>query len=320
MKKILLGLLSGALLGLAQAPLAEDFPKKPIHLVVPVAAGDGFDVAGRIMAEELTRLLNVPVLVTNRPGAGGVVATDSVVRAGKDGYTILLGINPSLTFRPVLDPQGTRYDPMKDLIALGGTELTPSILVVSSEAPFKSFRDMVEYSKKNPGQVRVGTAGQGSVGDFCVQIVNSLTNAGLTMVPFKGSSPALTALRGGHVEAVVASLGSVSGTLKSGAVRGIAISSKFPDFPDVPTLIELGYQQNLLGVWSAFFAPAGVPDDAIKLLIPAIEKVLKDPHAAAKILPLGIVHDYMPPHKLLDMMRDERQMVETIARRAGFIK
>lgn len=318
MKTFLLGVLAGAMLGSAPGALAQDFPKKPINIVVPVAAGDGFDVAARIMSEELVRSLNTPVLVTNRPGAGGVVATESVVRAGKDGYTVLLAINPSLTFRPVLDPEGTRYDPTKDLVALGGTELTPSILVAATGAPFKDFAGMVQFSKKHPGQVRVGTAGQGSVGDFCVQIINSLTGAGLTMVPFKGSSPALTALRGGHVEAVVASLGSVSGALKSGAVRGVAISSKFPDFPDVPTLMELGYR--LMGVWSAFFAPAGVPEEASKSLILAIERVLRDPAVAAKILPVGIVHDYMPPQKLLTMMREERQMVETIARKAGFVK
>lgn len=320
MRTFLFGALAGAMLGLAPVALAQDFPRKPINIIVPVAAGDGFDVAARIMSEELVRSLKTPVLVTNRPGAGGVVATDSVVRAGKDGYTVLLAINPSLTFRPVLDPQATRYDPAKDLTALGGTELTPSILVIASNAPFRNFAEMVQFAKKHPGQVRVGTAGQGSVGDFCVQIINSLTGAGLTMVPFKGSSPALTALRGGHVEGVVASLGSVSGTLKSGAVKGVAMSSKFPDFPDVPTLVELGYKQNLLGVWSAFFAPAGVPEEVSKFLVPAIERLLKDPAVAAKILPVGIVHDYMPPQKLLAMMREEREMVEAIARKAGFIK
>jgi tripartite-type tricarboxylate transporter receptor subunit TctC len=140
------------------------------------------------------------------------------------------------------------------------------------------------------------------------------------MVPFKGSSPALTALRGGHIEAVVASLGSVSGTLKSGAVRGVALSSRFPDFPDIPTLMELGHRQNLMGVWSAFFAPAGVPAETSKSLISAIERVLKDPAVAAKILPVGIVHEYMSPQKLLTMMREEREMVEIIARKAGFFK
>jgi tripartite-type tricarboxylate transporter receptor subunit TctC len=117
----------------------------------------------------------------------------------------------------------------------------------------------VEFSKKNPGKIRVGTVGAGSVGHFTLEIINSLTGAGLTMVPFKGASPGVTALLGGHVEGGVLALGTLLGHVKSGAMKGILTSSHIPEYPEIPTLSQLGYRQNLFGVWLGFFAPSGVP-------------------------------------------------------------
>ena len=135
---------------------------------------------------------------------------------------------------------------------------TPIVLAVNSNAPFKNFAEMVEYGKKNPGNVRIGTVGPGSVGHFTVEIVNSLTGADMTMIPFKGAGPAVTAALGGHIEGAAAAQGVVAEHLKAGTMRGIVASTKMPEFPQIPTLTQLGYKQNLLGVWSAFFAPAGV--------------------------------------------------------------
>jgi len=320
--KIPLGKLAIAslLFGTAVCAYAQDYPKNPINLVIPVAPGDGFDVSSRVTSEEFSRLLKVPVLVVNRAGAGGVVAATSVVKSGNDGYTILLATNSSLTFRRVLEPQTTTYDPAKDLTSLGFAARSPSILVVRSEGPFRNFKDFVEFAKKNPGQVRVGTAGAGSIGDFCVRIINSLTEAGITMVPFKGSAPAVAAVRGGHVEGAVVSLGSVSGSLKSGAVKGIAISNRFPEYPDVPTLVELGYRQNLFGVWVAFFAPADVSPEVTRVLVPVIEKVMKDPVIASRLFPLGIMQEYMPPERVLAEIREEHRLVQDIAVKTGLVK
>ena len=123
---------------------------------------------------------------------------------------------------------------------------------------------MVAYAKKNPGNVRVGTVGPGSVGHFTVEIISSLTGADLTMIPFKGAGPAVTAALGGHIEGAAAAQGVVAEHLKAGTMRGIVASSKMPEFPNIPTLAQLGYKQNLLGVWSAFFAPAGVSPEVSK--------------------------------------------------------
>jgi tripartite-type tricarboxylate transporter receptor subunit TctC len=310
-----------ALLLSAAPPLpAQDYPKGPISLVIPLAPGDATDTSGRSMAEELSRELKVPVIPINRPGGGGSVGTDSVVKAKNDGYTITLTNNASLIYRSILDPKNVTYDPLKDLTPLGLAMRSPTILSVRGDAPYKNFKELVEYAKQNPGRVRIGTAGVGSVGEFCVRTINSLTGAEITMVPFTGASPAVTALLGGHVEGIVLALGTMTGHLRSGAFRGIVISSKYPDFPDVPTLGELGYNEPLFGVWVAFFAPAGVPPEVTNTLVPALERAVKSPAIAAKLKPLGMVLDYASPEKLIEEIRDEHRRVEAIARKAGLVK
>jgi tripartite-type tricarboxylate transporter receptor subunit TctC len=311
---------AAALAFLPVLALAQGYPRAPISLVIPLTPGDATDIAARAMGEALARQLKVPVVPVNRPGAGGALGTDSVVKAPKDGYTILITINAALTFRRVLEPESAQYDPLRDLTPLGLSTRIPSILAVRDDLPYRTFPEMIEHLRKHPGAVRAGTVGAGSVGDFTVQIVNSLAGVEMTMVPFKGASPAITALRGGHVEGVALALGAVSGHLKSGAMRGVAISSKFPEFPAIPTLVELGYRQNLLGVWLAFFAPAGVPADVTGALVPAIEKVSKDPDIAARLAGLGMLQDYAPPEKLLEEIREEHRTVEQIGKRAGLVK
>lgn len=321
MKKLLLPLLISlgtCLFG--PTALAQAFPRGPITIVVPVAAGDGFDSAARILAEDLTKELRTPVVVENKPGAGGSLAVADVLRAPKDGHRLLMAVNSSLTFRPVLEPASTTYDPFKDLTPLSLAERTPSVLVIGNNLPFTDVKEMVAYAKKNPGKVRVGTAGQGSIGDFGVEIVNSVTDAGLVSVPFKGSTPAILAMRGGHIEAVVVSLGSVSGALTGGSAKAIAMSHKFPGFESVPTLKELGYAQDLIGVWTAFFVPAGVPEAPARALTAALAKTLQDPAIAARILPLGITNEFQPAARLTALMREEHATVQTISKRIGLVK
>lgn len=297
---------------------AQAYPAGPINLIIPLAAGDATDTAARTIAEELARELKVPVIPVNRPGAAGALGTDLVVKAPKDGLTILLTNNASLVFRAIIDPKVATYDPFKDLTPLALAMRSPSILVAGGEKPFKNFKEMIEYAKRTP--LRIGTAGVGSVGHFCVNTISTLTGAELTMVPFTGAMPAVTAVRGGHVDAVILALGTMTGHLRSGAVRGIVISGKSADFPDIPTLAELGYAQPLFGVWTGFFAPAGVPAEVINTLVPALERAITSPAVAARLKPLGILPDYAPPDKLLAEIRDEHRRVSEMARQAGLVK
>jgi tripartite-type tricarboxylate transporter receptor subunit TctC len=299
---------------------AQGYPKQPINLIVPLAPGDATDVAGRTIGEGLSKILKVPVIAVNKPGAGGTMGTDSAVKAPKDGYTILITNNASLVFNRILTPEAVPYDPFKDLTPLGMAVRTPIVLAVHKDAPFKNFAEMAEYGKKNPGGIRIGTVGPGSVGHFTVEIVNSLSTADMTMIPFKGAGPAVTAALGGHIEGAAAAQGVVAEHLKAGTLRGIIASTKMAEFPQIPTLAQLGYKQNLLGVWSAFFAPAGVSTEVAKTLVSALEKVMKDTTVTARLGNLGMVADYEPPEKLIAEIREEHRLVEQIAKKAGLIK
>jgi tripartite-type tricarboxylate transporter receptor subunit TctC len=322
MKRLLLSMIVCVTSAMSTAALAEsaDFPKGPITIVLPVAAGDGFDSAARILAEDLGKQLGTNVLVDNRPGAGGALSVAELLRGPKDGHKVLMAINASLTFRPVLQASSTTYDAFKDLLPVTLAERTPSVLVIGNDQPFTDFKSMADYARKNPGKVRLGTAGEGSLGDFGVEIVNGVTQAGITSVPFKGSAPAITAMRGGHIEGVIVSLGSVSGTLKAGAAKAIVMSEKFPGYETVPTLKELGYAQDIIGVWTAFVVPAGVPQATTRVLAAAFAKTLRDPAVNARILPLGIQNDYQPAERVASMMREETAVVQIVGKKIGLVK
>jgi tripartite-type tricarboxylate transporter receptor subunit TctC len=317
--RTMIAALAGALV--LAAPLrAQDFPKGPISLVIPLAPGDATDTAARAMADEVARELKVPVVPVNRPGAGGSLGVDVIVKSKSDGYTIILANNASLVFRPVLDPKGASYNPLSDLTPLGLAMRSPAILAVRGDAPYRNFREFAEYAKKNPNALRIGTAGAGSVGDFCVRTINSLTGADITMVPFTGASPAVTALLGGHVEGVILALGTMTAHLRSGTLRGLVLSSKYPEFPDIPTMGELGYSEQLFGVWVAFFGPAGLPPDVVRALVPALEHAVKSSAIAEKLKPLGIVTEYASPDRLLAEIRDEHRRVSEIAKKSGLVQ
>src|SRR5499427_1129626 len=313
-------LCAASLLAAAIPLQAQDYPKGAVTLVIPLAPGDATDTSARAIADELSRELKVSIVPVNRPGAGGAVGTEAVVKAKPDGNTIILTNNAALVFRSILDPKTASYNPLTDLTPLGLAMRSPSILAVRGDAPYRTLGELADYAKKNPGSVRIGTAGAGSVGEFCIHTINSLTGAGLVPVPFTGASPGVTALLGGHVEGVVLALGTMTGHLRSGELRGIVISSKYPDFPDIPTLSELGYKEGLFGIWVAFFAPAGVPTEVTRTLVPALERAIKSPAIAAKLKPLGMVMDYSPPEKLLDEIREEHRRVSDLAVKAGLVK
>jgi len=299
---------------------AQSFPNGPINIVVPLAPGDAADTTVRLLGEEIAKALNVTVTVTNRPGAGGALGTNTVVQAKKDGQTILFAQNSALTFRPVIEPQTASYDPARDLVSLGISSRTPTVLVVRSDAPYRTLAELVEHAKKQPAGVRIGHPGAGSVGDFCIQLINALTGAQLIAVPYVGAAPAISALRGEHIEGVAIALGALSPHIKAGAFRGIVASSRVPEFPDLRTMRDLGYPEDLFGVWFAFLAPAGIPDDARKALVGAIEQAVKSPAVATRLAPLGILQSYATPEQQTTETRDELKRVSDLAKKTGLVK
>jgi tripartite-type tricarboxylate transporter receptor subunit TctC len=304
-------MLAASFAAVAQAP----YPNSPITIVIPLAAGDGGDTTVRAMSEELSRQLNVPVFVSNRPGAGGAIGVQAVIGAKKDGYTLLFTQSAALTIRRVLEPQAANYDPARDLAPLGITTRTPSILVVRKDALFHNFQELIAQAKKAPGSVRIGTPGAGSAADVSIQVINSVAGVDITAVPYKGASPAVTDVLGGQVEGVILALGAVSAHLKSGALKPLAISSPFPELPDVPTLSKLGYPQELQGVWFGFFAPTGVPPEVMQVLVPALERTVKNPAIAARLQPLGIIQEWAPPQRLAAEIASEYDTVSDLNRK-----
>jgi tripartite-type tricarboxylate transporter receptor subunit TctC len=317
MKRILRTALVAVLaLGVAPlAALAQSWPKATINLVVPLAAGDGGDITARAMAEELSHELGVAVVVTNKPGAGGALGVQQVIGARPDGYTLLFTQNSPLTIRRVLEPTAAAYDPLRELLPLAITTRTPSVLVTRKDAPFNTFQELVAYAKKNPGKVSIGNAGSGSAGDLSVQVINAQAGTELTSVPFKGAAPAVTETIGGQIDAAIVALGAVSGHLKAGRLKALAISSPFPELPQVPTLTKLGLHQDLLGIWFAFLAPAGTPPEVTQALLPALQKATRDTAIAQKLLPLGIVQDWVPAAKLAHEISSEYDTVGDLSKR-----
>lgn len=311
--------LSAALLAactLAAAPMsaaAADWPKGPITVVVPLAAGDGGDTTARAMAEDLSKELQVPVVVSNKPGAGGALGVQSVIAARKDGYTVLFTQNSPLTIRRVLEPVSAAYDPLKELTPLAISTRTPSVLVVNKNVPYDTFQEMVAYAKQNPGKVRIGNAGPGSAGDLSVRLLNAAAGIEATSVPYRGAAPAVTDVLGGQVEGVILALGALSSHMKAGTLKAIAISSPFPDLPKVPTLSSLGYRQDILGVWFAWMLPAGTPPEVAQALVPALQKAARNPAIAARLLPIGIVQEWEPASRVTAEIRREYDTVADVA-------
>lgn len=298
---------------LAVAPLGAlaqaAWPKGPITIVVPLAAGDGGDTTARAMAEDLSRELGVPVLVSNKPGAGGALGVQQVIAAKNDGHTLLFTQNSPLTIRRVLEPAAAGYDPLRELVPLAITTRTPSVLVVRKDAPFDTFQEMVAYAKKNPGKVRIGNAGPGSAGDLSVQVINAGAATDLLSVPYKGAAPAMSDVLGGQIDGVILALGALAPHIRSGALKPVAISNPFPDLPNVPTLAKLGYRQDILGVWFAWMAPAGTPPEVAQALLPALQKAARSPAIAQRLLPLGIVQDWEAAPRVIAEIRREFETV-----------
>jgi tripartite-type tricarboxylate transporter receptor subunit TctC len=264
------------------------------------------------MALELSRLMSIPVTVVNSPGAGGSLGTQSVIRAPKDGYTMLYAQNSPLTIRRVLDSSVANYDPLKDLVPLALTSRSPSVLVVHKDAPFKTFKELIDHALKSSNGIRIGNAGPGSVGDVSVQLINAATGVAAVSVNYKGAAPALTELIGGHIDAVIVALGAVSAYIRSGTLRALAISSQFPDFPDIPTLRQLGYKADLLGVWFGFFMPAGVPKNVVDTILPALEKVARNSSISAQLLPAGIVQQWGTGRELSEEISNEYRSISEL--------
>jgi tripartite-type tricarboxylate transporter receptor subunit TctC len=299
---------------------AESYPTHSIQVVIPGAPGDALDLAGRVVIEEMEKILKVPIVVINKPGGGASVGTDFVAKSKKDGYTILYSNSSGLVYNPAFNPEESPYNTLRDLEPLALHVTFPDGIWVRTEAPWKDFPEVIEYSKKNPGKFRCGTLGIGSINHFRIEMIKSITGADITLIPFKGAMPALTALLGDHVESSFTAVAITYPHYQSGKVRPMVLDQKVPDLPGAPTLQDLGYKRALPLTFFAFLAPAGIPEEASKVLVSAIEKAANHPEVVAKLKAMRIAPSYKPPAGLKQMITEDYENARKVVLQMGLNK
>jgi tripartite-type tricarboxylate transporter receptor subunit TctC len=299
---------------------AQPYPSRPIQLVIPGVAGSILDIAGRLTGDEIGKILGAQLIPVVKPGAGFTLGTDFVARSKKDGYTLAYTNSAAIVFARVLNPETVPYDADKDLNPLGLHLFFPNAIAVQASAPWKDFRELVEYAKKNPNQLRVSTTGTGSTSHFNLEIIESLTGAQFNHVPFKGGESVITALLGGHVEMTFDAVSKIKPHVESGKMRILLSTSKVPDSPNIPTITELGYKQELFSAWFGMYGPAGLPEEVKKVLIPAIEKAVKNPELKARVEKMDFVVDYKSPAEQKKLAADEYERAVQIADKVGLRK
>jgi tripartite-type tricarboxylate transporter receptor subunit TctC len=299
---------------------AQPYPNRPIQLVIPSTPGSALDLTGRPLAEELGKILNTQVIAMNKPGAAGTLAVDFVAKGKKDGYTLAYTNTSAIVYAPVSNPETVLYDPFKDLEPLGLHLFFPLTVTVQENAPWKSFDELISDAKKNPGKIRMATHGQGSIDNFNMELIQSMTGVEFNHIPFKGGPEVVTALLGGHVDVIGESYTLVLPHVTAGKFKILVASKKIREFPNIPTMTQLGYKQDLLSAWFAIHAPVGIPEEVGKTLVPAIEKAVKSPGVKDPIEKMGYIVEYKSPAELKKLSMEDYETAKAIAIKTGLRK
>ena len=296
---------------------AQNYPNRPVQFVLPGTPGSIIDITGRVLAEDLGKVVGAQFIPVNKPGAGFTLGTDFVVRSKKDGYTLVYTNSPAIVHARILSPDTVPYNPDKDLEPLGLHLSFPHAIAVQASAPWKTFGELIDYAKKNPNQVRCSTPGIGSTTHFHLEIIQSLTGAQFNHIPFKSGEAVITALLGGHVEMTFDAVSKIAPHVEAGKMRMLLVTIKSPIFPNVPTLRELGFKQDLVPTWFAMYGPAGIPEEVKKTLIPAIEKAVNNPESKARVEKLHFVVSYKSPAEQKKLADEEYEAGLALAKRIG---
>ena len=260
-----------AIIGVPAAAAAQDYPSRPITLIVPYAAGGGNDVMARAAADKMSRTLGQQIVIENRGGAGGSIATRQIAKSAPDGYTLGLGGTGTLAINPTLYAN-SGYDPRKDFAPVGLIATSALVVCVHPSLPVRSIPDLIALAKREPGKLNFASAGAGSGIHLGTEYFASMAGIKLTHVPYKGSSPALTDLVGGHVAIYFSSLPPAVGLVKEGKVRALAVTGtkRSPIFPDLPTVAEAALPGYEAVLHYGIVAPAGTPRAIIDKLSAAL--------------------------------------------------
>jgi len=302
---------------LALSAQAQDYPNRPIKLIVPFPPSGGTDIMSRVVAQKLSEANHWTVVIDNRPGAGGNIGIDAAAKSQPDGYTLVMGQTSNLAINPTLY-KNLPYDPLKDLSPIVLVGQAPAIIAVRKETPYKSLADLLNAAKAKPGQVTMATPGNGTVAHLSGVRLMQAANVKFEHIPYKGASAALPDLLGGNVDFYMSSVPSVQGQIASGKLRGLAVTSlkRSPVFPDTPTVAETYKGFNAV-TWFGILAPASTPKPIIDKLNAEINKVLKDPSVRAAIEKEGGSVEGGTPQQFHDFIKEEMAAWAVVVKQSG---
>lgn len=312
-------LLAGSAVAVPSLVFAQDkYPSRPIQLICPYAAGGNADQRSRQIGRFISSALGQPVIVEDKPGAGGNIGTDMIARAKPDGYTVGMGNFAPLAVNPSMFAK-LPFDPKKDLTPICLLERGPLVLMVRPDSPFKSVKDVVAAAKANPGKLSFASGGLGGSHHLSGELFKNLTGINITHIPYKGGSLATTDLLGGQVDMMFEQMYAAAPSLRAGKLRGLAITSKTrsPLFPDIPTMVEAGVPGFEVQNWQGLVGPAGLPPAIVKLLNETCNRALADPEIRQQMLSQGNEIGGGTPENFAQLIASESARWGALVKSAG---
>ena len=313
MKKILMLLTLAAMVTPVSA--AEQFPTRPIRVIVPYAPGGNVDISARIIAPPLGEVLGQTVVVDNRPGAGGNLGAFLVAKATPDGYTLLVGSSGPLSVNPVIF-KNLPYDTLKDFAPISTVQAVPLVVLAGPKSNINSIADVITAAKARPGKLTMASAGAGTTNHFAIELFAHMANVKLLHVPYKGSGPALSELLGGQVETMIDQLAASIGYVRDGRLKVLAVTTqqRAAALPNVPTLEELGYKGYQAATLLGLLAPAGTPRPVVGKLNAAVRKIMDNSAVAERFRGLGANPGASSPEEFTTRIRDELEQWRTLVK------
>jgi tripartite-type tricarboxylate transporter receptor subunit TctC len=296
---------------------ADDYPSRPIRLVVPYPAGGPVDIMSRLLGQKLSEQFPVQIVVDNRAGANGNIAGEIVARANPDGYTLLMGANGSIAVNPSLYRK-MPYDPQKDLAPVSLVAAAALMMVVHPSVPARSAADFIALAKKSPGKLNYASAGSGSTSHLCSALLETMAGIDMVHVPYKGSAPALNDVVGGQVQMLITGVSSALPHQRSGKLRALGVTSprRLPALPEVPAIAETVHGYEVL-TWYGVFVPRGTPQMIIKRLHSAVVAAVNAKDTQERLTGLGAEAATNTPDQFAAMVRDETVKWGKVVRTAG---
>ena len=299
-----MALAAATMAGTAHA--ADNYPRKPIPLVIPYSAGGSTDILGRLLAQKLGESMNASVIVENKPGANGTIGVDRVAKAAPDGYTIVLGDVGGLAISPSLYPK-LPYQPMKDLIPVSLVGRSPLVLTVGNNSPLKSLKELTAAAKAEPFKLNYPSSGTGGPNHMGGELYAMQANVKVTHVPYKGSAPSVVSLVAGETDFGFLTAVTINAQLKAGNLRALAVAhdSRLPAMPDVPTMNEAGLKGFMADAWFMAAVPAGTPQPIVDRLYSEIAKILPQEDVKSKLDSVGVLPAGLSPKASSTFLRNE---------------